>query len=36
MQFVHTNPYSGRVNYQGFLRFVGLRVHQSRVGESLI
>ena len=35
-QFGHTNPYSGRVSYQGFLHSVGLRVQQSRVRESLI
>ena len=34
-QFVHNNPYSGRVSYQGFLRSAGLRVQQSRVRESL-
>ena len=34
-QFVHANPFSGRVSYQGFLRSTGLRVQQSRVRESL-
>ena len=33
--FVHNNPYSGRVSYEGFLRSAGLRVQQSRVRESL-
>ena len=35
LQFVHNNPYSGRVSYQGFLRSAGLRIQQSRVHESL-
>ena len=34
-QFVHRNPYSGRVSYQGFLRSAGLRIQQARVRESL-
>lgn len=34
-QFVHSNPYSGRVSYQGYLRSVGLHVQQSRVRGSL-
>ena len=34
-QFVHANPFSGRVSYQEFLRSTGLRVQQSRVRESL-
>ena len=33
--FVHTNPYSGRVSYLGFLHSAGLRIQQSRVRESL-
>ena len=33
--FVHSNPYSGRVSYQGFLRSAGFRVQHSRVRESL-
>ena len=30
VQYVHTNPHSGRVSYQGFLRSVGLRIQQVR------
>lgn len=33
--FVHNNPCSGRVSYQGFLRSTGLRVQHSRIRESL-